>query len=148
MQYLTTPSPTQKRQTCTVPGNGEASTWMTTEHREMISQTLPQRTSFSKITSSSTLHERKCCHYCQENIWMMRGWTSQLQLQVKKLQITMACLAGFSFPATRFLPCENSFWNGTQSRIPWQQSSNRRETESGQNAEICKRLKSGLPSHH
>lgn len=48
MQYLTTPSPTQKRQTWTIPGNEEASSWTTTEHREMISQTLPQRTSFSK----------------------------------------------------------------------------------------------------
>lgn len=43
----TTP-PTQKRKTWTVPGNGEASTWMTIEHRKMISQTLPHRTSCSK----------------------------------------------------------------------------------------------------
>lgn len=148
MQYLTTPSPTQKRQTWTIPGNGEASCEQQQNTEKWFPRHFHREPVSAKITSSSTLHERKCCHYCQENIWMMRGWTSQRQLQVKKLQITMACLAGFSFPATRFLPCENSFWNGTQSRIPWQQSSKRRETEPGQNAEICRRLKSGLPSHH
>lgn len=38
---------------------------------------------------------------------MMRGWTSRLQLQVKKLQIMMTCLAVFHFSSYEIL----AMWN-------------------------------------
>lgn len=63
----------------------------------------------AKITSSTMLHERKCCNYCQEkhlnNTWL----NITAAITSKKVTDCDGMLDWLGFSGSRFLPCENSF---------------------------------------
>lgn len=92
---------------------------MTSTQRKQFQQKLLRTLCFMRENTVITV---------KRNIWTIRGWTSLLQLQVKKSQILMACLTDFGLPAQRFWPYENSFWTGSWTRTAQQQSIHRKRS--------------------